>query len=320
MGRYLARRLILGAITIWIVTLMLFIGLRVLVPIFYGDVVDIIVGEYGRSDTELMADLRDKYGLSGSLVGQYFEWVGNLLRGNLGESLFNGRSIATEMKARLPVSVELGLIGLGASVLFALPLGVISALKQDQWPDYVIRTYAVGSSAVPSFWLAIMIITLGSIWWRWAPPIDFAYLHEDPIKHIKIMLLPGLLIGLTPSGALVRLMRAQMLEVLRQDYIRTARSKGLSETTVMMRHAMRNAMIPIVTIIGLALPGLIAGTALFELIFVLPGMGQYLISSISNLDYPVVQGTNIIFALLIVGSNLLVDISYTWIDPRIRYS
>jgi peptide/nickel transport system permease protein len=318
-GRYLARRIMLGVVTIWIVTLMLFIGLRVIVPIFYADVVDIIVGEYGKSDVALQEQLRDEYGLSGSLFTQYIDWIRDLLSGNLGESLFNGRSIGLEMKARLPVSVELGLIGLGASVLLAIPLGTVSALMQDRWPDYVIRTYAVGSSAVPSFWLAIMIITLGSIWWRWAPPIDFAYLHEDPVKHIKIMLLPGLLIGLTPSGALVRLMRAQMLEVLRQDYIRTARSKGLSERTVLMRHATRNAMIPIVTIIGLSLPGLIAGTALFELIFVLPGMGQYLISSISNLDYPVVQGTNIVFALLIVASNLLVDISYTWIDPRIRY-
>ena len=144
-------------------------------------------------------------------------------------------------------------------------------------------------------------------------------MHEDPIKHLKIIAMPALLIGLNPSGGLLRIMRAQMLEVLRQDYIRTARAKGLAERTVLFRHAFRNALIPIVTIIGAGPPGLIAGTALFEIIFILPGMGRYLVSAIGNLDYPVIQGTNIVFAFLIIAANLLVDISYSWIDPRIRY-
>ena len=319
MGQYIVQRIALGLVTLWLVTVIVFFGLRVVVPIFYADVVDIIMDEFGGQDPELEARLRDEYGLSGSVVTQYVSWVGDMLRGDIGTSLFNGRSIFQEMKERLPVSLELGFIGLASAVFLAVPMGVTAALMQDRWPDYVLRIYAVGSSAVPGFWLAILIITFGSLWFRWAPSIDFAYLHEDPVKHIKIMLLPGLLIGLTPSGGLMRIMRGQMLEVLRQDYVRTARAKGLNERTVVVRHALRNSLIPIVTIIGLGLPGLIAGTALFEAIFVLPGMGQYLIAAISNLDYPVVQATNLMFAVLIVGSNLLVDLSYSWIDPRIRY-
>jgi peptide/nickel transport system permease protein len=319
MAAYVMRRVMLGVVTVWLVTVLVFTGLRVVVPIFYGDVVDVIAGEYGRSDPALMQTLREQYGLSQNVGKQYVAWIGDLLRGNLGQSLFNGRSILQEMKARLPVSVELGLIGLLSAVFLAVPMGIISALMQDRWPDYLLRTYAVGSSSVPSFWIAIMIITFGSIWFRWAPPIQFAYFTTDPIQHIKIMLIPGLLIGLTPSGGLLRIMRSQMLEVLRQDYVRTARAKGLTESTVLVRHALRNSLIPIVTIIGLELPNLIAGTVLFEVIFVLPGMGRYIVSSISNLDYPVVQGINVIFAVLIVASNLLVDVSYGFIDPRIRY-
>ena len=319
MARYVARRAVYGLITIWLVTVIVFTMLRVLMPMFYGDVVDIMVGELARNDAALQQELRDQYGLSNSVPIQYVKWVGDLVRGDLGESLYTGRSITNEMGRRLPVSLELGLIGLGSAALLAIPMGAVAALMQDKWPDYVLRIYAVGSNSVPGFWIAILIITFGSIWFRWAPPLTFAYLTQDPIKHVKIMLLPALLIGLTPSGGLLRIMRTQMLEVLRQDYIRTARAKGLSERAIVTRHAMRNSLIPVVTIIGLSLPGIIAGTALFESIFVLPGMGQYLVQSVGRLDYPVIQGTNLIFAVLIVAANLMVDVSYTFLDPRIRY-
>jgi peptide/nickel transport system permease protein len=309
----------MGLVTVWLVTMLVFIGLRVVVPAVYGDVVDVIAGEYGRSDPVLMDELRAQYGLTQNVAKQYVSWIGDLLHGDLGQSLFNGRSIVQEMGDRLPVSLELGVLGLVSAIFIAIPMGILSALMQDRWPDYLLRTYAVGSTSVPNFWVAIMIITFGSIWFRWAPPIHFTYFTTDPIQHIKIMLLPGLLIGLTPSGGLLRIMRSQMLEVLRQDYVRTARAKGLAESTVLLRHALRNSLIPIVTIIGLELPNLIAGTVLFEIIFGLPGMGLYIYSSIMNLDYPVVQGINVVFAVLIVASNLLVDVSYGFIDPRIRY-
>lgn len=319
MARYVIRRSVYGLVTVWLVTVIVFTMLRVLVPLFYGDVVDIMVGELARNDANLQQELRDEYGLSDSVPIQYVKWVGNLVRGDLGESLYTGRSITHEMSRRLPVSLELGIIGLASAALLAIPMGAVAALMQDKWPDYVLRVYAIGSNSVPGFWVAILVITFGSLWFRWAPPLTFAYITQDPIKHVKIMLLPALLIGLTPSGGLLRIMRTQMLEVLRQDYIRTARAKGLTERAVVFRHAMRNSLIPVVTIIGLSVPGIIAGTALFESIFVLPGMGQYLVQSVGRLDYPVIQGTNLIFAVLITSANLAVDISYTFLDPRIRY-
>ncbi|MCH7678829.1 ABC transporter permease [candidate division KSB1 bacterium] len=320
MGKYIIHRLLLGVLTIWLVTVILFVGLRVVIPAVVGDVVDTMIEENARGDTALADALRERLGLNDPIPIQYAKFIGGLLTGDLGESFFNGRSVSKEIKDRLPVSLELGIIGLTATIVVAVPMGIVSALKQDTWVDYVLRSYAVGSSSVPSFWIAIVIITYASLWWRWAPPLEFLYLHEDPIAHIKIMLLPGLIIGLTPSGSFLRIMRGQMLEVLRQDYVRTARAKGLSETTVIFRHALRNGLIPIITIIGLILPGVIAGTVLFEIIFILPGMGRYLVESLRGLDYPVIQGTNIVFALLIVGSNIIVDLSYAWIDPRIRYS
>ncbi|MEX1021536.1 MAG: ABC transporter permease, partial [Dehalococcoidia bacterium] len=318
-GAYILRRLMFGLVTIWLVTIIVFVGLRVVVPIFYGDVVDIIAGEYA-ADPAFEEQLREQFGLDAGLVDQYVSWIGDTLRGDMGESLISGRSIAGELKRRVPVSLELGLLGLASAVFLAIPMGAVAALMQDRKPDYVLRIYAIGSNSVPGFWIAILIITFGSLWFRWAPPINYEHFIDDPIAHLKIIAIPALLVGLTPSGGLLRIMRTQMLEVLRQDYIRTARAKGLTERTVVLRHAMRNSLIPIVTLIGLALPGVIAGTALYEAIFVLPGMGLYLVRSTVQLDYPVIQATNLVFAVLIVGANLLVDISYTFLDPRIRYS
>lgn len=319
MGRYVVQRLALAGLTLVLVSIIVFTLLRVVVPLVYGDAVDIIAAEYGRTDPELVQALKDEYGLSSNLPLQYLEWVGALMRGDLGESLFNGRPVSTEMNNRLAVSFELGLIGLVSGVLLSVPMGVAAAVFQNRFPDYSLRAFAILIDAMPGFWLAILIITFGSIWFNWAPPLNFKYIHEDPVAHFKIMLLPALLIGLTPSGSLVRLVRTQMLEVLRQDYIRTAQAKGLPSRTVVFTHAFRNSLLPVVTVVGLSLPGLMAGTAIFEAIFSLPGMGQYLVSSVGNLDYPVIMSTNIIFAVIIVLSNLAVDVSYTFIDPRVRY-
>ncbi|MGI8552185.1 MAG: ABC transporter permease [Dehalococcoidia bacterium] len=319
MGRYIVRRLLLAAVTLVMVTLIVFTLLRVVVPFFYADAVDLMVGEYGRADPKIAHQLREEYGLTASLPTQYLKWTGQLVRGNLGRSLFDGRSVAQEIRDRLPVSFALGLVGLLSGLLVAIPMGILAAVYQDRWPDYIFRSLAILLNSLPGFWLAILIITLGSIWFNWAPPLKFRYLPADPIAHIKIMLLPALLIGLTPSAGLTRIVRTQMLEVLRQDYMRTARAKGLNARRVILRHGLRNALIPVVTVLGLSLPALIAGTALFESIFSLPGMGQYLVSAVSNLDYPVIQSTNIIFAVLIVASNLVVDLSYSYLDPRIRF-
>ena len=302
-----------------------FLFLRVFLP---SDVIDLIIGEYGRNDPALRQTLQKELGLNGSLPKQYANWVGlnwfvggdkGILQGNLGKSLHSGRSVLSELKHRVPVSFELGIWGQMTAIIISVPLGVWAALRQDKLPDYGLRSVAILLNAVPGFWIAVLVITFGSIWFNWAPPITFKYLWEDPVQHLKIMMVPALIIGLTPSGGLLRLVRTQMLEVLRQDYIRTAHAKGLSQGTVLYKHALRNALIPVVTVIGVGLPNIIAGTVIFEQIFIIPGMGRYLVDAVNNLDYPVIQGLNLVFASLLMCSVLLVDISYAFLDPRIRF-
>jgi peptide/nickel transport system permease protein len=324
--KYVAQRLILTIPTVIMVTILTFLFLRVFLP---ADVIDLIIGEYGRNDPTLRANLEKELGLNGSLLSQYLDWIGiswfwggphGILQGDLGESLHSGRPVLGELKRRVPVSFELGLWAQISAIVISVPLGVWAALKQDKWPDYGLRSAAILLNSVPSFWIAVLVITFGSIWFNWAPPINFKYLTEDPIAHLKIMALPALIIGLTPSGGLIRLIRTQMLEVLRQDYIRTAHAKGLSQNTVLYKHALRNALIPVVTVIGVGLPNIIAGTVIFEQIFIIPGMGRYLVDAVNNLDYPVVQGLNLVFAMLLMVSILLVDLSYAFLDPRIRFT
>jgi peptide/nickel transport system permease protein len=323
--KYIAQRLILTIPTVIMVTILTFLFLRVFLP---ADVIDLIIGEYGRNDPALREALEKELGISGNLFSQYLDWIGlswfwggptGILQGDLGESLHSGRPVLGELKRRVPVSFELGLWAQLSAIVVAVPLGVWAALKQDKWPDYGLRSSAILLNSVPSFWIAVLVITFGSIWFNWAPPINFKYLTEDPIAHLKIMALPAIIIGITPSGGLIRLIRTQMLEVLRQDYIRTAHAKGLSQNTVLYKHALRNALIPVVTVIGVGLPNIIAGTVIFEQIFIIPGMGRYLVDAVNNLDYPVVQGLNLVFALLLMFSILLVDLSYAFLDPRIRF-
>lgn len=325
MQKYIAQRLLLAIPTIFLVTIVTFFGLRLLLD---ADATDIIIGEYAVSDETRQA-LEEDLGLSGSIISQYTKWVGlswfwggetGLIQGNLGESLHSNRPVLDELKNRVPVSFELGMWGLVLSVLISVPLGVYSALRQDHFPDYGLRSFAIFIAAIPNFWIAVLLITLGSVWLGYAPPINYKDFWEDPLTHVWIMLAPGLIIGLTPSGSLIRLVRTQMLEVLRQDYIRTAQAKGLSQNTVLYKHALRNALIPIVTVVGVGLSNIVAGTVLFERIFVIPGMGQYLIDAINNLDFPVIEGVTVIFALLLTVSVILVDISYALLDPRIRLS
>ena len=326
MQKYMAQRIILMLPTVVLISVFTFVLLRVLLP---DSVVDQILLLYGRTDEDLRKEIEDQLGIGGSKPKQYAEWAGiawfwggekGVLQGDLGESLLSRRSIVGDLKRRVPVSFELGLWAQVMGVVTSVPLGVWAALKQDKWPDYGLRSVAILINAVPGFWIAILVLTFGSIWFNWAPPIHFKYLWDDPIAHFRIMFTPALIIGLTPSGGFIRLVRTQMLEVLRQDYVRTAYAKGLSETTVLYKHALRNALIPVVTVIGLGLPGLIAGTVIFEQIFVIPGMGQYLIAAVNSLDYPVIMGLNLIFGVLLLVSVLLVDISYAFLDPRIRFS
>ena len=316
MQKYILQRIILALPTVLIISIITFAGLRVALP---STVVDNILGEYGRNDPELRKRITEELGLSASIPKQYVKYMGGVVQGNLGESLHNGRSVTSELKRRVPVSFELGLWGQASAIIVSVPMGVYAAVNQDKVPDYGLRTLGILLNAVPAFWIAVLVITFGSIWFNWAPPIKFKTLTADPIAHAKIMLTPALIIGLTPSGGLIRLVRTQMLEVLRQDYVRTAHAKGLGRGTVFYKHALRNALIPVVTVIGVGLPNIIAGTVIFEQIFIIPGMGRYLVDSVNNLDYPVIQGLNLVFATLLSICVILVEISYSIIDPRIRF-
>jgi peptide/nickel transport system permease protein len=315
MKHFLIQRLVLALPTLIGITILTFVGLRVVIP---GNVVDIVLAQAEGNDEELEEQLREDLGLNGSLPSQYLRWVGRVLQGDFGESLHTGRPIGPDIARRAAVSFELGAWGLFSAIIVSVPLGVWAAARQDKWPDYGLRSFAILVDAMPGFWIAVLIITFGSIWFNWAPPIDFKQLTDDPIAHLKIMLLPAVIIGITPSGGLLRLVRTQMLEVLRQDYIRTAYAKGLPERVVFYRHALRNSMLPVVTVIGLSLPGVVAGTVIFEQIFVIPGMGRYLVEAVNQRDYPIIQAVNLLFALLLVAAVIIVDLTYSLLDPRVR--
>jgi peptide/nickel transport system permease protein len=219
----------------------------------------------------------------------------------------------------MPVTAELGLLGMIVGLAVAIPIGVLAAVRQDTWADYLGRSTAIGFLAIPSFWLGTLVITLPSVWWGWTPPLRYTALLDDPAKNLGHVILPAILLGLALSGALMRLTRAQMLEVLRQDFVRTATAKGLDERAVVLRHALKNAFIPVLTLLGLQISILVGGAVVLESVFVLPGMGRYLLEAVQYRDYPVIQGLNLIFATVIVLANLTVDLLYGWLDPRVRY-
>ena len=314
MSVYLLRRLTLTVPSLLGVTLLVFAAIRLL-P---GDAVSMMLQDYG-SYAKSADELRTKLGIDQPFHTQYVSWLGNVLHGDLGHSLRNNTPISAELRTRLPVTLELGLLGLAISLLIALPLGVYSAVYQDTVADYVARSVATVMLAVPGFWLATLAITLPSIWFSWSPPLRYTQLLDNPGRNLNQMLLPAVILGIGLSGGIMRLTRAQMLEVLRQDHVRTARSKGLAEPPVLVHHALRNALIPIVTLVGLQITVLVSGTVVLESIFVIPGMGRYLLEAITYRDYPIVQAVVLIFAALIIFTNLFVDLLYAWLDPRIGY-
>jgi peptide/nickel transport system permease protein len=315
MQKYILRRVVLLVPTLIGITLLVF-GMIRLLP---GDAVSMMLADYGGYAKD-EAELRAKLGLDRPMHIQYVEWISNVVRGNLGTSLRNQTPVAEDLSKKMPVTFQLGVMGLLFSLLIAIPLGVYSAVRQDSISDYVARSLAIGMLAVPGFWLGTLAITMPSIWWSWSPPLRYTQFFDDPGKNLTQMLLPAAILGIGLSGTLMRLTRAQMLEILRQDYIRTARSKGLAERSVVFIHALRNAIIPVVTILGLQLAVMVSGTVVLENIFVIPGMGRYLFEAITYRDYPIVQAVMLVFAVLIVFSNLAVDVVYAWLDPRIRYS
>ena len=318
MRAYIIRRLLLIIPTLWILTIIVFLMVR-FIP---GDVIDIMVdkmelnagGDVDREAIERML------GLDVPVYVQYGRWMGDiLLHGTLGESLWGGWSVEERILGRLPLTIELGVMSIVIGILIALPVGIYSAIQQDTAADYVGRTAAVLGLATPNFWLALMVMIYPAIWWGWSPPMEWVPFTEDPLGNLGVLIIPSLILGTAMSAGTMRLTRTMMLEVLRQDYIRTAWSKGLKERVVIIRHTIKNALIPIVTLIGLQLPLLVGGSVIMENIFNLPGIGRMFLDSLEGRDYPVIQGVNLFFATVVVGINLIIDLIYAFLDPRVQY-
>ena len=311
--RYFARRLLVAIPSLLIASLIVFTLPRML-P---GDVVQLMLEE--KAYAKDLAELRAKLGLDRALHVQYFEWLGRIARGDLGESLWTRRPVSEELGRRLPITVELGLLATVFAVIFAVPIGVISATRQDTMLDYVSRSIAIIGLSVPAFWIATLVIVLPAIWWGWRPATGYTEFSVSPLLHLGQFLLPAVILGVATSAALMRLTRAMLLEVLRQDYIRTAWAKGLRERVIVLKHGLRNSIIPVITVLGNQIAQVVGGTIIIEYIFGFPGMGRFLFEAIVQRDYPVIQGVNLVVVSVIVLVNLTVDAFYAVLDPRIRY-
>ena len=314
MQGYIMRRVVLVVPTLVIVSFLVFFFVRVM-P---GDYVHAKLGDIAYTPQEAQ-DLRHRLGLDRPIYRQYAIWMGGILRGDLGESLITRESVRTELGERLEVTLELGSLALILTVLIGVPIGVLAAVRRDSLLDYVLRSAAILGLAVPGFWIAIVVLVYASIWFGWSPPIIYHRFTSDPANNMQQFLLPAAIMALGTAAVVMRMTRSMVLEVLGQDYIRTARAKGLREVVVLVRHALRNALIPVVTILGVSVASLLGGTVIFENIFALPGVGRYMIQAVAARDYPVIEGVCLALTVAIVLVNLVVDLSYSLLDPRIRF-
>jgi peptide/nickel transport system permease protein len=264
-------------------------------------------------------DLRAKLGLDRPIPVQYGAWLGAVGRGNLGESLWTRQPVVTELGRRFPVTLTLGTMAIAVAILIGVPVGVVAAARPDGTLDFVARSAAILGLSIPAFVKAIVIILLPAIWWGWTPMIRFVEFSQDPVTHVLQFVLPAVILGIASAAAIMRLTRGMLLEVLRQDYVRTAWAKGVGEGVIVLKHGLKNAIIPVITVLGLQVAQIAGGAVIIETIFSLPGMGQLLVESIIQRDYPVIQGINLLVVTIIVATNLAVDLLYAVVDPRIRY-
>lgn len=314
MRDYVLRRLAALVPTLLLASLIVFGSMR-LIP---GDVIDLMLAQNDIATAQDRVAIEAALGFDKPLHEQYVEWLTGVLTGDLGRSLWQNTPVAEQLAATLPITFELGLLALLVSITVAVPIGIYSAMRQDTAGDYLVRSFSLIMLAVPSFWLGTLVMVFPSVWWRWSPPLEYTPFFEDPLANLSHMLVPAILLGLAISAVTMRMTRTMMLEVLRQDYIRTARAKGLSEQMVVVRHALRNGLIPVVTLIGLQAPLLIGGAVILEQIFVVPGMGLLLLEAVFQRDYPVISGVFLVTGVGILLINLLVDLTYGWLDPRMR--
>ncbi len=315
MGPYIIKRLLLAIPALLVVAVVIF----TLIHMVPGDVLMAKAAEGGSYTPETIEKLRHEMGLDKPLWRQFASWALDLVRGDLGESLYTERPVVKEMLERLPVTLELAFIAMTFSVTIATVVGVVAAIRQDTWIDYLFRVTAIGFISVPNFWIGTLIVVLPVLWWGYMPQLEYAKLWEDPLVNLQQMLPPALAVGAGSIGATTRMARSSLLEVFRQDYIRTAWSKGLGERAVIMRHGLRNALIPVITLWGTYFGYLMGGTVIIESIFSLPGLGQLIILSIGFRDYPMLMGGVMWIAAGFILVNLLVDLLYGVLDPRISY-
>ncbi|MEK7681275.1 MAG: ABC transporter permease, partial [Chloroflexota bacterium] len=299
MRQYVARRLLLFIPTLALIAVFVFAVVRW----FPGDIVLVLTRDADFSAEDVAAE-RARLGLDKPVVEQFAVWSLNMLKGDLGKSLYSKRPVIEEMQQRLPVTVELGAIAILFSLLIGIPVGIVSAVRQDSLPDYLARSVAIGALSVPSFWLATMTILVLSLQFQWIPPLQYVPFFENPWENLQLMLFPGLILGINMSGALMRMTRTTLLEVLRQDYIRTARAKGLLDRFVLYRHALKNTLIPVMAIIGLEMAHVIGGSVVLESIFGLPGVGKFVFDVVLGRDYPAIQAANLLLARFVPGRNL----------------
>ncbi len=316
MKQYLIRRLLVAVPVLILVA----IGAFSLIRILPGDAVLNLVGESGLLSPSQTDKIREELGLDQSYVPAFISWVGGIFTGDLGDSLITGRTVASEITRAIPVTLQLAIMAMLITMLIAIPIGVMSAIRQDSILDYAGRLISISGLSVPDFLAGTLVLVFVGLWLKWAPPVVFTPFFDAPAENLKGMFIPAAIIGFRFSSTSMRMIRSTMLEVLREDYVRTAWAKGLRERSVITRHAMKNAFIPVITILGTEFSYLLGGAVVVESIFNLPGLGSLTLGAITARDYPVVQAAVLLFATVIVFMNLIVDLSYAWFDPRIRFT
>jgi peptide/nickel transport system permease protein len=315
MHKYIIRRLLLAIPVLLLVSLIVF-GLMRVMP---GDALTALMAESGNVSERELQKLRKDLGLDLPYYEQYLIWLWQMVSLNPGYSIFTSEPIPVALKKSIPVTIELALLAMILGLVIAIPLGVLSATRQDKPSDYVGRLVAISGLSLPDFWLGTLVITFAAIWFSWIPPLGYASVWESPWTNLQQFLLPAAVLGFRLSAATMRMTRSTLLEVLREDYVRTAWAKGLGERVIIYKHALKNALIPVVTVVGGQLGTLLAGTVIVETIFALPGMGRLTVEAILYRDYPIVQTNVMLVAGTLVTLNLLVDLTYAWLDPRIHY-
>ena len=319
MRAYVIKRLLLFVPTLLLVSILAFSIMRIL-P---GDpAVVILVGESGEghfTEEELNA-LRKRLGTDKPLHEQYGRWIWGVVQLDFGESFWRNRPVTEDLKFRFPVTLQLTIMAVILSLIVAVPIGVLSAVRQDTWADHGSKIFTVTGVAMPSFWVGILVVFMLSEVFSWVPPLGYAFLWEEPVKNLKQLVFPAIALGYFNLAFTARVTRSAMLEVMREDYIRTARAKGLRELIVLMRHALKNAVLPVITVSGFQFAALLGGAVLIEKVFLVPGIGQSLLEAINHRDFNVIQAIIMVSATIILALNLVIDLLYGWINPRVRYS